>query len=210
LMLENRLYLPAVGLALFVAELARATRPRVAGAVGGAVLAASALLMLRYQGDFRDPGAFTAAAVAGAPHSSLAHLQRGIWLQRAQGDLAGAAEQYQAAIALDPGETMAHNDLAVVLMAQQRWIEAESALRAELAAHPGLAIAHYNLGLALRSQGRFDEAARAWEEALVHQPDHLDAIGELFADARRRGDEARARRFADQLSKLGVRLLPVP
>jgi tetratricopeptide (TPR) repeat protein len=207
LLLENRLYLPAVGLALFIAELGRAVADRRAFAVAAAVAAIFGVLSWRYQRAFADAGAFTQAAVAGSPHGSLAHLQRGIWLQRRQRDLDAAAREYRAAIAADNTEPMAHNNLGVVLMNQRRWGEAEEELRQELALHPDTAVAHYNLGLVLRDRGRPDEAVRAWEEALRLDPDHIDALGELMVHAERTGDPMKARQYRDELTRHGAKFL---
>jgi Flp pilus assembly protein TadD len=81
------------------------------------------------------------------------------------GDIDAARREYEAALTEDAAETIAHNNLGVILMSQGRLREAEIHLRAELAINPGYAAAHENLGLVLRAMGRVDEAIAELREA---------------------------------------------
>src|SRR5262249_2791376 len=87
LILENRLYVPAMGgiVAVVTAGPVLVARwPRVksslAVAAGVAVLAGAAATW-SYVGLFRNPETFTEAAIRTSPHLGLAHLNRGIVLQ---------------------------------------------------------------------------------------------------------------------------------
>ena len=171
IVLENRLYLPALGVILAVCELARAApvpaRAKTITAVG--VLAVLATTAFAYAGNFRDRLTFSEAAVRGSPHSSLAHRNLGVAYHVA-GDVARARAQYDAALAEDAGEPVAHNNLAVILMAQGDLAEAERHLRQELSINPAYAPAHHNLALVLRARGRPTEADVAEAKARALTP----------------------------------------
>jgi Flp pilus assembly protein TadD len=122
------------------------------------------LVTVGFESAYRDPAAFAREAVAGSPHSPLAHFCLGQAEQRAGQD-DGALAEYRAALALGPAEVV-HNDIAVIAMKRGDWVEAEGELRAELARNPGYATARYNLAIVLRREGRVAEACEAAGEAL--------------------------------------------
>ncbi len=174
LVLDNRLYLPACGVLLAVAEIARAAafeRPAPAPAVerrlfvglSAVVVLVLVVITAGYEGSFRDRRAFARAAVAGAPHSALAHFCLGKTYQT-DGDDDRALAEYETSLALGPGEVV-HNNIAVIDMAHGRWAEAEGELREELALDPRYARAYDNLAIVLRHEGRAEEARAAAETA---------------------------------------------
>lgn len=171
LTLSQRLYLPAVGVLVVIAELARAAAPqrRTLIAFAAVAVAALAFVTMAFESAFRDPLAFGREAVASSPRSPLAHVCFGQALQRA-GDDDRALAEYRAALALGPAE-VAHNDVAVIAMKRARWDEAERELREELAVNPGYGTAYFNLAVVLRREGRFGEACDAAERALAQAPD---------------------------------------
>jgi protein O-mannosyl-transferase len=171
LVLDNRLYLPACGVLLAIAEIVRAAafdraepvEPRLLvglSAVVGVVLVA---ITAGYEGSFRNRRTFARAAVDGAPHSPLAHFCLGKVYQT-DGDEDRAMSEYEASLALGPGEVV-HNNIAVIHMAHARWTDAERELREELSFDPRYARAYENLAIVLRREGRSDEAAAAGETA---------------------------------------------
>jgi hypothetical protein len=171
LVLDSRLYLPAVGVLLAAGAVvsALAVERRVLVAFGGVVAGVLALVTLAFEGAFRDPRVFAREAVAGSPHSSLAHLCLGQSYQlEGRDDLALA--EYRTALALGPAEVV-HNDIAVLAMKDARWDEAEQELREELAVNPRFARAHYNLGIVHRRQGRMAESCASEERAHALAPD---------------------------------------
>jgi protein O-mannosyl-transferase len=191
LFLGSRLYLPACGVILAVAELARgvAMDPKPGGglqggyafhAFAGVTVASLAMITLGYEGTFRDRRTFAREAAASSPHSPLAHLCLGQALQ-ISGDDDRALAEYETALALGPAE-IAHNNIAVIHMANARWPEAERELREELAVDPRYGRAYYNLGIVLRREGRQDEACAAEERALELVPDDPGALRELALD----------------------------
>jgi hypothetical protein len=154
LFLDSRLYLPAVALVLFVAELAEHERlsetTRLAALSFVAVL--WALRVPRELESFRDRMSFAHAAVRASPHSALAHKNLGI-AQHQAGNVELARRAYRSALEHDPGEPVVHNNLGVILMAEGRLTEAEQELSLELSLHPDSREARENLALVRAARG---------------------------------------------------------
>jgi protein O-mannosyl-transferase len=182
LILENRLYLPLLGVVLFGCELAQALAwpSRRAVVAGGVVVLLLAVLAFHYSGSFGDRLTFSQAAVRASPHSSLAHRNLGV-AYHVGGDENAAWREYEAALAEDQGEPVAHNNLAVILMAHGRLPEAEQHLRRELETNPRYIPAERNLALVLRAMKRVDEAALHWQRVLDLGSNDGEAVRELFA-----------------------------
>lgn len=146
LVLESRLYLPAIGVAWVLAELASGVRLRETGRLAAAafvlvVLAASSWRLL---GGHAQRLAFAQMVAAGSPHSALALRNLGVAYQLA-GNIEAARRAYTRALAADPAEPLVHNNLAVLFMAEGKLDDAERELRAELARDPGTREAQDNL-----------------------------------------------------------------
>jgi protein O-mannosyl-transferase len=184
LLLGSRLYLPACGAILALVEIARALvadRPTLL-AFSSATAAVLAAISVTYEGSFRDRRSFARAAVAGSPHSPLAHFCLGQSYQ-VDGDPNRALAEYRTALEL--GATMGvHNNIAVLFMAQSRWSDAEGELREEVALDPRYARAHRNLAIVLRHENRLDEARDADERAR-----ELDGAGGDGPDALHRSTQ---------------------
>jgi protein O-mannosyl-transferase len=161
LVLDSRLYLPAVGVALMLGEIVRALgpEPRVLGAFAGVALVGLGALTVAFEGAFRDRRTFAREAVSGSPHSALAHFCLG-QSEQLDGDDEGALAQYRTALALGPTE-VAHNNIAVIDMKRGLWTAADAELRNELALDPRYPRAWLNLGIVLRHEQRAPESCAA-------------------------------------------------
>ncbi len=161
LVLDTRLYLPAVGVVLLVGEILRALapEPRTLGAFGGVALVGLSGLTFAFEGAYRDRRMFAREAVSGSPHAALAHVCLG-QSDQLDGDDDGALTEYRAALSLGPAE-IAHNNIAVIEMKRGLWPAAEAELRAELKANAGYARAWFNLGIVLRHEERRSESCDA-------------------------------------------------
>jgi tetratricopeptide (TPR) repeat protein len=155
LALESRLVLPAIAIVLFACEIAARLpgSPRVRATAGAALILALAAVTFRYGGNFRDRLTFARAAVAGSPHSALAHRNLGLAYHVA-GQADRARRSYEDALTQNPDEPTVHNNLAVLLMSEGHLPEAERHLRAELAINPAYAPAQTNLARVLQATGR--------------------------------------------------------
>jgi tetratricopeptide (TPR) repeat protein len=171
LVLDNRLYLPACGALLALAEIVRAAAferavplpPRLFVGLSGVAVLVLFAITAGYEESFRDRRAFARAAVAGAPHSPLAHFCLGKAYQT-DGDDDRAMAEYETSLALGPGEVV-HNNIAVIHMAHARWADAERELQEEIALDPRYARAYDNLAIVLRHEGRDEESRAATETA---------------------------------------------
>jgi Tfp pilus assembly protein PilF len=209
LILENRLYLPAVGFSLVFAESLQLLTPSMAwlrvAAPALAVIGFAATYS--YQGALRDRGTFARAAVEKSPNLALAHLQMGTYYQQELNDLDAAEKEYRRAIELNPTEYLIHNNLGVLLMKRGQWSEAKTEFRVELRSYPTCDKAHYNLGLVLGREGAMQDAVAEWKQVLAYNPHHIDAIGELMTYYLRLGQEAEATYYANLLKAEGLQLV---
>jgi Flp pilus assembly protein TadD len=82
---------------------------------------------------------------------------------------------YTAAVALNPGNVMAHSNLGGALSAKGRLDEAISEFREAIRLKKDYAEAHYNLANVLRQRGQLDEANAEFNEALQIDPDFAEA-----------------------------------
>ncbi len=177
LVLDQRLYLPAVGVVLMVGEVLRALAPerRLLGAFAGVALVVLGLLTFAFEGAYRDRRTFAREAVSGSPRSALAHLCLG-QSDQLDGDDDGALAEYRIALSLGPAEVV-HNNIGVIEMKRGLWLAAEDELREELSINPRFARAWQNLGIVLRHEQRSEEACAAATTAASLAPAD-DAIGD--------------------------------
>jgi tetratricopeptide (TPR) repeat protein len=85
----------------------------------------------------------------------------------------------QRAAALMPETAEAHANLALALLAANRYDEAIASLRRALQLRPDDAGSHNNLGNALRSSGRLEEALVSYRRAVELRPEDADMQGNL-------------------------------
>ena len=101
--------------------------------------------------------------------SPKTHMAAGRMLER-QGDLAAAIQQYQKALAFDPGMVQAYNRLGAVYQKLERFEDAESYFRKGIHANPDSAILRNNLGFCYLQQGDYAAAEGAFRAALEKSP----------------------------------------
>lgn len=81
-----------------------------------------------------------------------------------------AAEHYEKARALNPGQADLHYNYGVLLFSEERFAEAREAFERALEANPSYATAHNNLGQILERERRFEEATEHYRAAVEAQP----------------------------------------
>jgi protein O-mannosyl-transferase len=82
-------------------------------------------------------------------------------------------------LACNPRNSLAHNDLGIVLASSGRTDEAIEHYRTALEIKPDYPDAHNNLGIALASRGQIDEAIAHYRKALEINPDYALAHNNL-------------------------------
>jgi tetratricopeptide (TPR) repeat protein len=118
------------------------------------------------------------ARVASVRDDPRAHLLRGLRLADA-GNLAGAIEAHEAALARNPSLAQAHANLISLYGRAGQWAKAEQHYKAVLALGYNVDEAHYNYGVLLGAQQRWSEAAAAYRLAVAANPLHAQARNNL-------------------------------
>ncbi len=113
-----------------------------------------------------DPLSARVALVRDDPRG---HLFRGLRLAEL-GDLPGAIEAHEAALARNPSLAQAHANLISLYGRTGQWAQAEAHYKAVLAIGYNVDEAHYNYGVLLGLQRRWPEAAVAFRAAIDGQP----------------------------------------
>ncbi len=197
-MAEHWLYLPSIGIFLFVAHgLYRLYRhPRLKKLSLGLIAAlvgfygAVTFIHNRY---WADTLFFYERTWAYAPYSWRVANNLGTTYQE-KGELDKAETYLLKAIELKPDNAEAYNNLGVVYSRRHQPEEAIAYLNKALALDPRYAEAYRNLGNAHRRAGRPREAAAAYEKALLVRPDYALAyagLGNLAQDKEDYGEAVR-------------------
>ena len=131
------------------------------------------------------------ARTASVRNDAATNLERGVKL-KVGGDLRGAIEAHEAAVALDPAYAQAHANLISLHSEAANWAKVEEHYRAVVALGFGLADANFDYGVAHERQGHWDLAEAAYRRALAIQPDHAPARINLGRALERKRDFAGA------------------
>ncbi|TSC94631.1 MAG: TPR repeat-containing protein [Parcubacteria group bacterium Licking1014_1] len=177
--IEHRLYLPMVGILIFLAE-SRLWR-YLNSHYGKWYLAACVFVIIffsfltfAHQNNFYDKLAFWKNAAFTSPHSPLAQRNLGA-MYYLDGKYDLAEEYYKKSLALNKFEPMVHNNLGLIYVSKGLFEEAEQEYLQELSSNPYYDNARFNLGLLYYKTGRMEEAKKEWEKTLEINPDHIDA-----------------------------------
>jgi predicted O-linked N-acetylglucosamine transferase (SPINDLY family) len=108
------------------------------------------------------------------PQEAQARLQNGLNQLRA-GNLAGAEQDFRAVLKKDKRNFPALNLLAVVLMQQKRFSDAEPCLKAAYAINASTASTVYNYGLVLSELSRPKDALMLFDKAVALAPNDAEA-----------------------------------
>jgi len=180
--LEHRLYLPLIGIFIFLAESAmwKKLQAKYIIIFVFIVLAGFSVINFMHQANFYDKISFWKNAAENSPNSSLAQKNLGA-MYYLDGDYDFALQQYQKALTLSQYETMVHNNIGLVYANTGRFEEAEQEYLEELSFNPYYDDAHFNLGLLYYKMERFEEAEQEWQKTLQINPYHAGAEQALNA-----------------------------
>ncbi|HUR93481.1 MAG TPA: protein kinase [Gemmatimonadales bacterium] len=149
-----------------------------------------------------DAGQIAAASRAFSHRDRLPEVEgdltAGYYYQFVDYDRAKASASYRAALAVDPDNLVALNNLAVTVQGERRWPEAESL--AVHAARLGRGVSFFeNTLVAQVAQGHFDDAARTVEAFAAKTPASPSVLDARARLAIARGDLAGGERMLGQL-----------
>lgn len=181
LILDHRLYLPAVGLLLILMEVNGLKNFSPSSSqITVAILVLIFLSGLNYlfSQNFSDRLTFWQSAVFHSPSSSLAHKNLGA-IYYLEGKLDEAENESKKAIEIKPNEIMAHNNLGLIYFQKQQFDLAEANFLKEIKINPNYDNALFNLGLLYYAQGKIDQAQSFWQQTLKVNPNYIDAQNNL-------------------------------
>jgi len=213
LMAEHRSYLPSIGVFLALVsgtDLARTRFPIPHAArhvvVGAFTLAIITLSVATYHRNdvWRSPVTLWSDAASKSPNKARVHVNLGnAYLAESKTDL--AAEAYRRAIAANPKETAAYNNLSTVQLRAGQIGEALQTAMDGLAAP--LSIYHYllhsNMGSCYLALRDYPNSERSLQKALNLAPGHRAAHFELARVYFATGDYDRSLAHLQHLAKLG-------
>lgn len=127
-----------------------------------------------YLGDHDNARALPLAKILAVGEGGEAHVSRSV-IALVNGDLDGAVNECQLALAVEPGLPTAHNHLGRALQNAGHTLQAISSLRKAVELRENYPEAWYNLALVLRASGAMDEALNAYRRALDFSPGYRAA-----------------------------------
>jgi tetratricopeptide (TPR) repeat protein len=151
------------------------------------------------------------------PEDYFVHQESAVFLE-VSGDSAGALAEWQRFRDMLPHDSLGHYQTGRLLIAQQRYAEAEAALRTAVAIRPSRADASVELGNALALQKKYPEALTSYTTALEIEPQNAQTLlrrGKVLGYMNRHTEAMESYRAALQLNpadglshyELGVELL---
>lgn len=172
--------------------------------------------ILRDSGKLEEARAVLVTLIAEQPGAALVHYKLGIVLSRLDRP-DEAANSYREALRLEPPYPEAANNLAVLLIAEGRWFEADALLRQAMAERPDYFEAHLNAADVLQKFRRLPEALYHARRAAALQADSNVACERIASILNHMGrmreavevlksGEATAGEYAPYWSTLGVSL----
>jgi len=195
-MADRYTYLPLIGIFVIAAwTVAALGRRAVVSAIAAAVVLSLAALARAQTAHWRDSATLFAQVLAVTGPNATAEVGEGIGLEE-RGRIADAMTHYDEALRLEPGDRVAHNRVAGLLVSQGRLDEAVGHYLEVLRLHPDDPETLSNLGIAFAKQRKYDEAIARFQAALDAHPEDPAAIVTNLGNAlllSGRTDEAIAR-----------------
>jgi len=161
--------------------------------------------ILETQGHFAEAAGEYRKAIAKSPATLNLHYRLGRALLMSSHDpanLDAARQEFEAELVLNPGDAIAHYQVAQVLLAQQKPQEAGARLARALELKPDFPEALVGLAKLRLDQQKTDEAIGLLEKAVKLQPRSEAAHYSLMMAYRNAGKMADARREKTELDKL--------
>jgi Flp pilus assembly protein TadD len=122
-----------------------------------------------------------------------------------EGDLDGALEIFQRAVAAAPTSALAHSKLGIVHVQKQQWDTAAAEFSKAVQLDPTYAPAYSNLGNVCRERGQLDQAIAYYQKAVSMDPDYWIAHQNLGIVYKQQGRVAEAVREFKTATRLSLR-----
>ena len=141
-------------------------------------------------------------------------LDAGILSERS-GDLPAALNLYEQAIQSEPESAIAWYNYGDILLALERFEDAEASLRTAVGLAPKTTLFHYDLGMALFNLGRHDEASKEFAAIIAGDPQlerassclHLSSMTNLALCQDELGRSKEAAKILDPARQTAVDIL---
>jgi Flp pilus assembly protein TadD len=121
------------------------------------------------------------------------------------GDVGGALEVLQRAVAAAPTSAVAHSKLGVVYVHKRQWGAAAGEFSKAIQLDPTYAPAYSNLGNVYREQGQLEQAIAHYQKAVSVDPDYWIAHQNLGIAYKQQGRVAEAVREFKTATRLSLR-----
>jgi tetratricopeptide (TPR) repeat protein len=181
--LEHRLYLPLVGLVIFISQITSLTNlvwsRRSVRVVTVIILLGLAGLSYQQSRYYSDRLTFWQRAVHDSPHSALAEKNLGL-MYYFDGNLSAAIQHDTQALRLNPTENIVHNNLGVIYLNEHKYQQAEQEFQQELLVNPNYDKALFNLGDLAYQQGSWVAAQQYFNAVLRVNPNYEEAVDRLL------------------------------
>lgn len=179
MMAEHWLYLPSLGLFLFVSlGIARALetgKKKQIVVLIVLILTFYSFLTVRRNRDWRDGLTLYQNTLKYSPQSGRVHNNLGnIYLRK--GDYGRALEEYKRAVELKPDLAEGYFNLGEVYSRKEEYDRAVAQYKTAIELNPDLIGAYYGLGMAYRGKGELDKAIKEWEKTLAVMQDQRGII----------------------------------
>ncbi len=181
--LEQRIYLPLVGLFIVCAEIDWVKNlnfeKKLIKLFCAGLLIFFFILSWQHLQVFKNRLSFWQSAVKTSPHSALAQRNLGA-MYYLDNNLTAAESSYQRALLINNKEAMVHNNLGLIYFERGNYTLAENEYKQELNLYPEYDKALFNLGNLYYHQKRLTEAQKLWEETLRVNPRNSEAYSRLL------------------------------
>lgn len=177
---DRHTYLPQIGLSLmlvwFAAEQSMGWRNRrlLLSSAASLVILAMVISASHQVSYWKNSETLWTRTLEVTTNNPIAHLNLGVALYD-KGNVDGAINEYEQALALDPDYATPHYDLGFDFFQKREWDKAIIEFQKALALDPGNAEADNILGNCFLQEGNVDEAIVEYQKALAIDPNYAKA-----------------------------------